>query len=228
MRGYSKHCEQFNGIIKSMKTVLVPNDTEARYEFRTFGQDFAAAAYRMARLSEPVPERFWQRQSQEVYVVCGRDNHYNIKLRNALLDIKSRIQISGVLEQWKPVVKAGFPVSKDVLKNDIFSCFPYESPPLNNKTYTAEEFLEIAKKMPDVHIARVHKERHGYRVNGAICEVASVLINGARLSTISVESPSAEEVMMTLADIGINDFENINYVEAIKRVIGVSDLPFVN
>lgn len=207
---------------------LVPRDADARYEFRTFGQDFAEATYRMARLSEPVPERFWNRHSQETYVIPDDDTVHNIKLRDDVLDIKLLISTAGVLEQWSPIVKVGFPVLRDVLTKDVLSKFQCDFPLREGAIITESQFLKIVKRIPGLHIASVRKERHGYQVNGSICEVANVFVNGARLTTISVESTDVDAITKTIADIGLSDFENINYVQAIRRVIGVNGRPLPN
>jgi len=65
-------------------------------------------------------------------------------------------------------------------------------------------------------------------VNDTICEAGNVLINGARVFTINSESTEVEDIKRTLADIGLEGVENINYLQAIKRVIGMSDRPLAN
>ncbi len=65
-------------------------------------------------------------------------------------------------------------------------------------------------------------------VNHTICETGIVLINGASVFTISSESTDVEDVKRTLVDIGIEGTENINYIQAIKRVIGMIDQPLAN
>ena len=40
--------------------------SKPRFEFRSFGQNFDNAAKRMARLSAPVPEKVWERHSDEI------------------------------------------------------------------------------------------------------------------------------------------------------------------
>ena len=55
---------------------------------------------------------------------------------------------------------------------------------------------------------------------------AEVLINGAKLMTINSESTELEDIKKTMVDTGIDQLENINYLQAIKRVIGMIDKPF--
>ena len=50
--------------------------SKPRFEFRTFGQDFTKAIERMARLSVPVPEKVWERHSDEIYII-SRTNDIN-------------------------------------------------------------------------------------------------------------------------------------------------------
>jgi hypothetical protein len=75
---------------------------------------------------------------------------------------------------------------------------------------------------------RVHKQRFGYMVNNTICEVGNVLINGAKVVTINSESTEIEDIKKTVADCHLEGVENINYLQAIKRVIGMSDKPLAN
>jgi hypothetical protein len=65
-------------------------------------------------------------------------------------------------------------------------------------------------------------------VNNTICEVGYVLINGARVTTINSESTEIEDIKKTIADCQLEGVENINYLQAIKRVIGMNDKPLAN
>jgi hypothetical protein len=74
---------------------------------------------------------------------------------------------------------------------------------------------------PDLQAVKVHKQRFGYMVNNTICETGSVLINGARVETINSESTEIEDIKKTIKDVGLEGVENINYLQAIKRVTGM-------
>jgi len=65
-------------------------------------------------------------------------------------------------------------------------------------------------------------------VNNTICEVGNVFINGAKLVTLNSESTEIEDIKKTIKDCGLEGMENINYLQAIKRVIGMIDEKFVN
>ena len=65
-------------------------------------------------------------------------------------------------------------------------------------------------------------------VNDTICEMGKILINGAKVITINSESTELDDIKKTVIDVGLDDVENINYLQAIKRVIGWIDKPLAN
>ncbi len=58
--------------------------SDPRFEFRTFGREFDEASMRMARLSNPVPEKVWERSSKEVYIVSATNDKNNTKIRHSM------------------------------------------------------------------------------------------------------------------------------------------------
>jgi hypothetical protein len=196
-----------------------------RFEFRTFGQNFDAAAKRMARLSMPVPEAIWERLSDEIYILSRTNDVNNTKIRDGKMDIKTLIQTVDGLEQWQPLVKDEFPITVEALKTDVFRAFQVKMPKFTADIYTYEAFMDIINQHPDLQAVRVHKQRFGYLVNNTICETGIVLINGAKVVTISSESTEMEDIKKTIKDIGLEGVENINYLQAIKRVIGMINKP---
>ena len=62
--------------------------SKPRFEFRTFGRSFEEAAYLMSRLSTPVPEKVWERTSQETYIISRTNDVNNTKTREGKMDIK--------------------------------------------------------------------------------------------------------------------------------------------
>ena len=132
------------------------------------------------------------------------------------------------LEQWNPLMKGEFPISKEVLEKEVFPAFMVKAPVMRKKTYTYNEFMKMVKANPDLAAVRVHKRRFGYMVNDTICEFGEVLINGAKVVTINSESTEIEDIKKTIKDCHLEGVENINYLQAIKRVIGMSDKPLAN
>lgn len=202
--------------------------SKPRFEFRSFGQQFDQPHFRMSRLSVPVPEKVWERHSDEIYILSRTNDINNTKIRDGKMDIKTYVQTVSGLEQWNPLMKGEFPIKAEVLKNEVFPAFMVEMPGLTKDTYTYEEFIRMVRDHPDLAAVKVHKQRFGYMVNDTICEYGVVLINGARLVTINSESTETEDILKTMRDLGVEGVENINYLQAIKRVIGMIDKPLAN
>ncbi len=202
--------------------------SDPRFEFRTFGREFDEASFRMGRLSGPVPEKVWERRSEEIYIVSATNDKNNTKIRGGKMDIKTFIQEKDGLEQWNPLMKGEFPISKEVLEKEVFPAFAVDMPALTKDTYTLDEFMVMVRGNKSLRAVRVEKQRFGYMVNDTICEVGNVWINGAKLVTINSESTVLSDILKTMKDVGIDGFENINYLQAVKRVIGLIDKPFAN
>ncbi|WP_017258817.1 hypothetical protein [Pedobacter arcticus] len=192
-----------------------------RFEFRIFGQNFDHFAKRMARLSVPVPEKIWERQSDEIYILSKANDNSSVKIRDGKIDIKKLVNTLEGFEQWDPILKATFPVKAELLSNTIFPAFNVNYPQPNKDDYSYEEFIDLIKTFPDLLAVNIHKQRFAYMVNNTICEVAKVLINGAELTTMSSESTEIEDIKKTISDVGLEGIENVNYLKALKRVVGM-------
>jgi hypothetical protein len=202
--------------------------SKPRFEFRTFGRDFADMAYLMSRLSVPVPEKVWERTSKEIYIVSKTNDVNNTKIRDGKMDIKTFVQEVDGLEQWNPLMKGEFPMKADLLLKEVFPAFQVKMPSLEKNVYTLDEFLEIVKNHADLLAVTVEKERFGYMVNDTICEYANVWINGAMVVSVNSESTEIEDIKKTIKDLGLEGVENINYLQAIKRVVGMTDKKLAN
>ncbi len=202
--------------------------SKPRFEFRSFGQNFDAAAKRLSRLSMPIPEKVWERYSDEIYILSRTNDINNTKIRDGKMDIKTYIQTVDGLEQWNPLMKGEFPIAAKVLTEEVFPAFMVEIPALTKDVITYDEFISMIEAHPDLAAVKVHKQRFGYMVNNTLCEYGEVLINGARIVTINSESTEVEDILKTIKDCGLEGVENINYLQAIKRVIGMIYKPLAN
>ena len=202
--------------------------SKPRFEFRTFGQNFDESAKRMARLSVPIPEKVWERESDEIYILSKTNDINNTKIRDGKMDIKTYVQTVDGLEQWNPLMKGEFPIAKEVLLNDVFPAFMVKMPELVKDTYTLDEFLAMIDANPDLQAVRVHKQRFGYMVNDTLCEVGNVIINGAKVVTINSESTELDDIKKTIRDCNLEGNENLNYLQVIKRIIGWINKPLAN
>lgn len=212
----------------SKEQLNIGEASKPRFEFRTFGQQFDNAHYRMSRLSVPVPEKVWERHSDEIYILSRTNDINNTKIRDGKMDIKTFVKTVDGLEQWNPLMKGEFPMKKEVLTQEVIPAFQVEMDELTKEEYSLEEFLAMIDAHPELESARVHKQRFGYMVNDTICEYGYVMINGAKVATINSESTEIEDIKKTISDVGLDGNENINYLQAIKRVTGMINKPLAN
>jgi hypothetical protein len=192
-----------------------------RYEFRVFGvHDIDALIDKLVAQGRPGQIR----HISEIYLMTAGITENNIKIRNKLLDIKTLVDQENGLEQWNPTEVGTFPLPKEKIKNEIFPALGVEAPAFDRERYTLKEFMqELILVDPDIKVALTEKERHAYDFNNCICEYADVLVNGALLRTMAIESENPELVFqaMKMLDIDTNKYENVNYPKALKRVLGL-------
>jgi len=212
----------------SKEKLKIGEISKPRFEFRTFGRSFEDTAYIMSRLSVPVPEKVWERTSKEIYIISRTNDVNNTKIRDGKMDIKTFVQEVDGLEQWNPLMKGEFPMKLEMLEKEVFPAFKVEMPELGKEEYTLDEFLEIVKNHPDLQAVSIEKERFGFMVNDTICEFANVWINGAMVVTVNSESTELDDIKKTIKDLGLEGVENINYLQAAKRVIGMIDKKLAN
>ena len=167
-------------------------------------------------------------ESEEIYILSKTNDINNTKIRDGKMDIKTYVQTVDGLEQWNPLMKGEFPISKKVLLNEVFPAFKVKMPVLNKEIYTFDEFMAIIDSHPDLQGVRVYKQRFGYMVNNTLCEVGNVLINEAKIVTNNYESIEIEDIKKTIAVCKLEGIEYINYLQAIKRVIGWINKPLAN
>jgi len=206
-----------------MAKLQVGEISKPRFEFRTFGNHFLTEKSIMGDLSAPVPEKVRERESEETYIVSKTNNINNTKIRDGKMDIKTFVQEIDGLEQWNPLLKTEFPLSSDFVRDKMFPAFQAECPELTQDEYSQEDFLQVIKDHKDLQAVNVKKHRFGFMVHDTICEYAEVLINGAMIFSLNSESTEIEDIKKTMKDVGLVGKPNINYLGAIKRVVGMAD-----
>ena len=184
-----------------------------RWEWRTFGENLkdgeeAIKKYEMTRLKE----------SKEIYILSKKSND-NTKIRDELMDIKTPIRINNEtgLEQWTVLMKAGFPIHINDLAL-VYKAFGLPMPYLEKDEYSYQEYInELIGKNPDLKMVNVEKKRYGYLIDDAIVEIAEVKFDDIPIKTIAVEHANPELVVKTVKKLGLDKYENVNYIKAMKR-----------
>jgi hypothetical protein len=196
-------------------------EIQPRYEFRAFAQNFGRVEEKIRQLSKL--EKF--RESSEIYILSVENKANNVKIRYDSLDIKVFVKEEKGLQQWSPHLKAEFPLQMAVIRDGVFPSLGVAIPQFNQSEYTLAQFLEdIIHPHPELVLARVFKRRFGYTINGCISEIAELLVNGAAIKTVALESEDVEAVVRAKDMIGLQGYENVNYLLAIKRILGMEPL----
>ncbi|MBW1998690.1 MAG: hypothetical protein JRJ29_12085 [Deltaproteobacteria bacterium] len=198
------------------------NQIVPRYEFRTFAQNFGIVETKMRKLSECKMIR----ESSEIYIVSSSNNENNTKIRDRKMDIKVLVDKKKGLEQWNPRMKGEFPMNTDIIKKEVFPAFSVEEPEFTRSEYSLDQYLdELIIPHPQLSAVRVFKRRFAFDVNGCIAEIAHLLVNGAAIQTVAVEHEDADRILEAMEQLDLTGYENVNYLLAIKRIIGMEPLP---
>jgi exopolyphosphatase/guanosine-5'-triphosphate,3'-diphosphate pyrophosphatase len=184
-----------------------------RWEWRSFGQRFGEAEARLAALTPSGVQ-----ESDEVYLLSGAGD--NVKVRDALMDIKVLREVNADgLEQWTPVMKAGFPLQAAAVAS-VFESLRLPAPSMFRTSYTLDEFIEaFAKPGGAIRVVNVHKRRVRYMVGGCTAEFSEVVANGKPTRTIAVESSDAEGVIRAVRELGLSGYANTSYPRALAALI---------
>jgi hypothetical protein len=190
-----------------------------RAEFRVFG----------AGVIDLVKEKMWngktvlfqaRRMPAETYFLSTKTNEANVKVRDGLLDIKTKVgETPEGYEIFQPRGKFQFPVKKEDLAT-ILSHLKVEMA-LDQDSYAIDQFIAMARKHPDLAPVTVEKMRYGFTIEGIICEYAQVWFNGAMVETACAESENYEGMRKVVEGLGLAAMPNTNYLRAAKRVVGM-------
>jgi len=190
-----------------------------RAEFRVFGQSVIEGV--KAKLWNGKTVLFQARKMPlETYFLSRMTNEANVKVRDGLLDIKTKTgETPDGYEIFQPRGKFQFPVKRDDLAT-ILSHLQVTIP-LDRDTYTIDEFILMARQHPDLSPVTVEKMRYGFTIDGVICEYAQVYFNGAMVESACVESENYDAMRGIIEGLGLSALPNVNYLKAAKRVVGI-------
>ncbi len=184
-----------------------------RWEWRSFGLRFGQAEERLARLTPSGVQ-----ESDEIYLLSPAGG--NVKIRDALMDIKVlRAVDSDGLEQWTPVMKAGFPLqAADTAK--VLAALGLPIPAQVRASYTLDEFIaQFAPPGGAIRAVKVHKRRTRYTVGGCMAECSDVVANGKPTRTIAVESEDAAGVVRAVRELGLGGYTNTSYPRGLTALL---------
>jgi exopolyphosphatase/guanosine-5'-triphosphate,3'-diphosphate pyrophosphatase len=189
-----------------------------RWEWRTFGDQVFGGSEELIRGRSQAQVR----KSAEIYILSKLTMN-NTKVRDELMDIKTLKAVNqDKLEQWNPILKAAFPLGADVLPG-VFTAFGLSRPAFQRDAYSLAQYLdELILPRPELKVVQVVKERHGFMIDGCIVEIAEVAFDGLPCRTVAVEQEDPGLVIATVRALQLDRYENINYLRAMKRAVGMS------
>jgi len=181
-----------------------------RWEWRTFARTIETqidlAAYPRTRHVE----------SSEIYLASATSEG-NPKIRDEKIDIKTlQLVNDDGLEQWKPVLKASFPLSEDQLA-EVYRALNLP-PPSGAGPCSLDALLRMIDEDANAWAVVADKVRNQYDLDGCTVEASQVILDGETFQTVAAEDPDPVKVRDTVARLGLLERENISYVRAIQRI----------
>src|SRR6185295_16241401 len=110
-------------------------------------------------------------------------------VRVGSMDVKRLEQVDADgLEQWRPVMKAEFPLAAaDV--SSLLAALGVADAPLARETYTRDQLVdEVVEPSDALHAVEVHKHREHYCPGGCMVELTDVRVRSRSTRTIAIES----------------------------------------
>jgi len=191
------------------------DEIKPRYEFRVWSDTLGSVHNRLGLMAQPRTA-----ESEETYLISKATDKCNAKIRAALMDIKVLVAEDRGLQQWKPILKAGFPLDSSVIATQVFPSLELPPPALPKSVYELDEFLDhVAGADVRLAIVAVRKTRYQFRIGACAAEYAQIMINGVPRDTVAVESVDPDAVLQLVRELGIDD-PNTSYIREIKRVLG--------
>jgi exopolyphosphatase / guanosine-5'-triphosphate,3'-diphosphate pyrophosphatase len=187
-----------------------------RWEWRTFGEGFNQSDSRFAAFaSSGVLE------SDEIYFFSPASDG-NVKVRDGLMDIKLLQQVnSDGLEQWRPVLKASFPLDLSAVAQ-VFESLGIASPELTGSSFTLEQIAQMFIDTHCIQTLKIHKTRARYIIDTCPAEITEVRAGSRRTATVAVESEDPARVIGVVRKLGLADLENVSYPRGLKQLLGMA------
>ena len=190
-------------------------EIKPRYEFRIWSESLTPLRRKLEAKAEAR-----ETKSQETYLISAVTEKCNAKIRAELMDIKVLIAEDRGLEQWKPIMKSGFPLAREVITEQLFPSLRLPPPALTKDGYTTGEFFqEVVQTEPKIAVVDVAKTRYQFNIGACATEYSNITINKMPRDTVAVESTDPDAVLQLVRELGINQ-PNVSYIREIRRIIG--------
>ena len=145
----------------------------------------------------------------------------SVKVRGGTLDVKRLEDVrDDGLEQWRPVVKAEFPVSAADVSTAL-AALGVEGAALARSDYSLEQLLdEVVRPRDDLRDVAVHKRRAHFSFEGCMAELSELRVEAGSRRTIAVEAEDPERVLAAVRALGFEPRLNVNVPRGLKALVG--------
>jgi exopolyphosphatase/guanosine-5'-triphosphate,3'-diphosphate pyrophosphatase len=186
-----------------------------RWEWRTFARSPAYSGI----LDD---QQFVESPPTREHYVLSVVSPNNVKIRSECLDIKTLVARDATgLEQWRPVLKAPFPIDEAALRA-AWSAWCLPLPVVARRECTFDEFLtEIVAPEPALCAVQVEKQRRKLVVEDCTGEHATIRVGGDVWESIAFEHIDPLRVWRAVRHTGLENAENTSYPAALKKIVGL-------
>jgi exopolyphosphatase/guanosine-5'-triphosphate,3'-diphosphate pyrophosphatase len=143
------------------------------------------------------------------------------------MDVKQLEAVDGNgLEQWRPVLKASFPLAAADVRV-VLDALAVTAPEPGRETFTFEQLVdEVVEPSQALAAVAVHKRRVHYRLGECMAELSEVTAGGRSARTIAVEAEDPELVSATVAELQLTDRPNVCLARGLKTMLGLDPVRF--
>lgn len=201
------------------------NEIVPRFEFRVFGHGFDTIERRIREMApcESINE------SREIYLLDNEDCDHNVKIRGSRLEFKCLLERAGGLERWEPAGAWVFPVDLGTIPGRLFPVAALAQVSPFPAALTQRELLNhiapVSERSGPLYRANIFKRRFRFTLQDCPVEIDRILVNGAAIESIAIESAQADQVLAVRSALAMEQFENVAYPLAISRIMGIRPLP---
>jgi len=201
-------------------------DTGPRFEFRVFGTSLGMAEQRMRDIApcESIIE------TMEIYLLGHRiGTDRNVKIRHGSLELKRLIEHHRGLQRWQPAGQWEFPVARAIVENLLIPAHALSQDHDPTALLSLEDLLLFtAQTATQLVRANVFKRRFRYTLPACRAEFDQLLVNGAAIESIAIESRDPQAILESRSVICLEHLENQSYPLALSRILGIKQLPYAD
>ena len=190
-------------------------DITPRWEWRSFGRSLRRGRGAARRSCTPSGVQ----ESDEIYLLSPAGG--NVKIRDALMDIKVLREVNADgLEQWTPVMKAGFPLPAAEAAKVLEALGLPVPTPLPRELHAGRvPRRSLPRRAAPCARSRCTSGARATRSAAAWPSCPRWWPNGKPTRTIAVESEDAAAVMRAVRELGLGGYTNTSYPRGLKALI---------